>query len=99
MNNIDKLKQYSQQNNLYIDRIIHNADSEYITVLKKGLARHNKVKIIQMIKTFKRMILPSIVVFSTYQFFKYYYIIYYYIMWEVDIRKPKVSDYILERYR
>ncbi len=96
---IYKLKQYSQNNSLHIDKIIKNSDSEYNTMLKKALTQHNRVKIIQKIKILKRMILPTIIIYSAYQFVKYYYITYYYIMWDVDIRKPKVSDYILERFR
>jgi hypothetical protein len=98
-NNLSSLKKYSQEHNLNIDKIIPKTDSEYITMLKKGLAQHNRVKIIKKIKLTKKFIIPSALIFTSYQFIKYYYIIYYYIMWEVDIRKPKVSDFILERFR
>lgn len=74
-------------------------ENEYQYMLEKCLATYYKIKWIQNRRKYKFYIFASISAFSIFQLIKYYYIIYYYIMWEIDIRKPKVSDYIVERFR
>lgn len=49
-------------------------------------------------KIFLKMFI-GILIYSIYKLIKGYYILYYYIMYEIDIRKPKVSEYIVRRYR
>jgi hypothetical protein len=74
-------------------------ENEYKFMLEKCLAQYYKIKWIQNRRKYKFYIFASISAFSIFQLIKYYYIIYYYIMWEIDIRKPRVSDYIVERFR
>jgi hypothetical protein len=74
-------------------------ENEYKFMLEKCLGHYYKIKWIQNRSKLKLFALAFIGTISAFQLIKYYYIIYYYFMWEIDIRKPKVSDYIVERFR
>lgn len=44
-------------------------------------------------------LIASFLLMLLYKTIKWYYILYYYFMYDIDIRQPVVSDYILTRYR
>ncbi len=73
--------------------------NEYKNMLEKCMIEYHKLKWIQSKKKIYVGIFCFSALFTAFQIVKYYYVIYYYIMWEVDIRKPRVSDYIVERFR
>jgi hypothetical protein len=101
MNNSDlnfeeKLNQLKNLNN---KKLINNYNNEYLFMLEKGLAKHHKFKLNRNLKKFKFYFLTFSAGYFVFSIVKYYYIIYYYIMYDVDIRKPRVSDYLIERFR
>lgn len=73
--------------------------NEYKHMLEKCMIEYHKIRWIKSKKKFYFAIFSFSTLFATFQIIKYYYVIYYYIMWEVDIRKPRVSDYIIDRFR
>ncbi len=76
-----------------------NKNNEYKTMLEKCMIEYHKIRWIKSKRKIYFGLISFSALFATFQIIKYYYVIYYYIMWEVDIRKPKVSDYIIERFR
>ena len=74
-------------------------NNEYKEMLEKCMIEYYKIKWIKSKKKIYFALISFSTLFVTFQIMKYYYVIYYYIMWEVDIRKPRVSDYIVERFR
>jgi hypothetical protein len=109
--NSELIKQYKDEINLHtlkslkgvndVESTILNGTrvNEYKTMLEKARSKYTQIKLTQLFSKAKMYSIPLIITFGAYQFVKYYYIIYYYIMWDIDIRKPRVSDYIIERYR
>jgi hypothetical protein len=93
--NINTLKQLNIS--IDLEKLINK--NEYEIVLEKARCQYTRIRLINLKLKAKRFIIPLIVTFTIYNVIKYYYILYYYIMWDIDIRKPRVSDYIIERYR
>ena len=75
------------------------SNNEYKKMLEKCMIEYYKIKWGKSKKKIYFAFVSFSTLFVTFQIMKYYYVIYYYIMWEVDIRKPRVSDYIVERFR
>jgi ribosome-binding ATPase YchF (GTP1/OBG family) len=110
-NNTKIIKQYSADINLNtLKSLLSSSDiektikektkvNEYNLILEKAKYQYTRIKFIQTKNKLKKYSLLGLAVLATYGTIKYYYVIYYYIMWDIDIRKPKVSDYILERFR
>ena len=86
-----------------LDKLIKNNhqinNNEYKAMLEKCMIEYHKIKWIKSKKKIFFTIGAFSVTLAALQIIKYYYVVYYYIMWEVDIRKPRVSDYIVERFR
>jgi hypothetical protein len=76
-----------------------NNQSEYKYMLEKCMSHYYSSKFKYKIKQLKIWGLCSTIFYMIFSLIKYSFVLYYYIMWEVDIRKPKVSNYIIERYR
>jgi hypothetical protein len=74
-------------------------NGEYRHVLKKGLAKYAKIQFLQNRKKYGAFILFFSLSYFSFSVIKYYYVIYFWFMYDVDIRKPKVSDYVIERFR
>jgi hypothetical protein len=74
-------------------------NNEFKTVLETALAEKTKLDLIKKKRKYKIYLFSFLTMYTIYNAIQYYYVIYYYFMYDVDIRKPKVSDYILERYR
>jgi len=77
----------------------YNTESEYKHMLKKGMALYYKSKLNSNRKKILFNIYFSIFLITIFNLFKYGLVLYYYIMWDIDIRKPRVSDYIINRFR
>ena len=72
---------------------------EYKIVLAKSIYNYKKIK---LQKSMKKLTLYFILISSSLmilKLFSLYYIFYYLFMWDIDLRNPKVSDYIIERFR
>ena len=72
---------------------------EYKIVLAKSIYNYKKIK---LQKSMKKVTLYFILISSSLmilKLFSLYYIFYYLFMWDIDLRNPKVSDYIIERFR
>jgi hypothetical protein len=74
-------------------------NNEYKYMLEKGMAHYYRIKWINNRKKYLFYFIGSVCAFCVLNLVKYYYVIYYYIMWDIDIRKPRVSDYIIDRFR
>jgi hypothetical protein len=73
--------------------------NEYKIVLAKSIYSYKKIK---FQKSIKKNVAYFLVVFSSLlilKLFSQYYLIYYWFNWDIDLRNPKVSDYIIERFR
>ncbi len=98
-------KKFSSINNKFDEKLNklkyenYKYKNEYQSMLEKCLSTHYKLKWVNNQKKFKFYAFSLFSAFCVFNLIKYYYVIYYYIMWEIDIRKPKVSDYIIERFR
>jgi hypothetical protein len=95
---LNDLKKFSKGEIEKVEQIISKL-SEYKFILQKATSQYTRIKFIQTKTKLKNYFLISMILLSSYEVIKYYYVIYYYIKWDVDIRKPRVSDYIIERFR
>lgn len=68
-------------------------------MLQKCLSRYYFIQLNQKLKKIKLRCIGFGLLFVSYKIIKFSVVTYYYFMWEVDIRKPKTSDYIIERFR
>jgi hypothetical protein len=68
-------------------------------MLQKSLSRNFIINLNRKAKKFKAYLISFVFLYISYKFIKYAVILYYYIMWDIDICKPKVSNYIIERFR
>lgn len=75
------------------------AVKEYKKMLIKSLSRNFMLNLKYKIKKSKTYLIIFSLSYISYKMLKFSVILYYYIMWDIDIRKPKVSDYIIERFR
>lgn len=73
--------------------------SQYEIVLEKTIALHKRNVFQINRKRYLSAGLLAVISISLYKAVKWYYIFYYYFMYDIDIRKPKVSDFFMERYR
>jgi hypothetical protein len=93
----------NNQKNKYENKLksmsYHSSKSEYRYMLEKCMSHYYSSKIKKKIRQIKFWGLGFATSYLIFSIIKYSLVLYYYIMWEVDIRKPKVSDYIIERYR
>ena len=73
--------------------------NEYKIVLAKSVYNYKKIKLQKSMKklTVYFILLSSSLVIL--KIFSVYYVFYYMFMWDIDLRNPKVSDYIIERFR
>lgn len=83
--------------NLYIFQLLTR--EEYKIMLNKCLSRYCFLNFQHRIKKFKLYFICFGGFFLCYKLIKFCFVTYFYFMWEVDIRKPKVSDYLIERFR
>lgn len=90
---LKKLKKLKSQNY----KTYNNSD--HLHMLEKGMAQYYKCKWISNSRKYKFYLISGIVTLTLMNMVKWYYVVYYYIMWDIDIRKPRVSDYIVERFR
>lgn len=93
-----KEKNYSKLTREYFPEF-YKRYNEYEFMLNKCQARYYQNKFANNQKRYAFFLVLSLGGFVVYKAIKAYYIAYYYIMYEVDIRKPRVSDFILTRYR
>lgn len=68
-------------------------------MLNKCLSKYYFIQLNQRMKKFSIYFIGFGSLFVIYKIFKFSLVAYFYFMWEVDIRKPKTSDYIIERFR
>lgn len=73
--------------------------SEYEAMKERALSEYTKLLVLKKAKKVKFYLLAFTGLYVFLEAVKYYYVIYYYIMYDLDIRKPRVSDYIIERFR
>lgn len=73
--------------------------NQYEIVLEKTILLHKRSVFQKNRKRYLSAGVLAILAVSFYKAFKWYYILYYYFMYDIDIRKPKVSDFFMERYR
>lgn len=97
-NNNKKINLYDKLEKLKSNNF-PNKSNEYRYMLRKGLIRYYQIKWVREKRKFYFMTKLFFSGFVIFQIIKYYYVLYYYIMWDIDIRKPRVSDYIIERFR
>ncbi len=79
--------------------IFNKRYNQYEICFNKSIDKYNNERFIKNKKRYLAFV--SIFLISTLiiKAVKYYYVVYYYFMYDIDIRKPKVSDYFLQRYR
>lgn len=82
-----------------LEKINKINNNEYEKVLKFSVYRLEKWKLMKYRKQNYLMSLIGLMTMFGYYMVKNYLLIYYYFMWDINIMKPKVSDYIVERYR
>lgn len=98
LNQPNQLDLQSKLKNLK-DENFNFKNNEYKYMLEKGMAHYYRIKWINNKKKYMFYFIGSAFVFCFMNLVKYYYVLYYYIMWDIDIRKPRVSDYIIDRFR
>jgi hypothetical protein len=87
--NVISYSQEKLKNKLEINKLIQERVLGELILIRS--IRYSK-----RIKFYALAFVSLYIVMNTY---KWYKIIYYYIMYDIDIRKPKVSDYIINRFR
>ena len=97
-NNVNRLKQLSiiTSNQLPIFNKRYNI---YDITLRKSISKYSFDKFIKNKNRYIAFTVLAVISTIMIKIIKYYYVGYYYFMYDVDIRKPKVSDYFLQRYR
>lgn len=93
--NVNYLKKITK-NNLPLFYYRYNI---YNIVLEKSLLKNSYTKFLKNKYRYISLFVSLTCFTIIYNILKGYYIFYYYIMYDIDIRKPKVSDYFIKRYR